>query len=154
VVKKLHRANRKLTQTLGRDPLPSELAAELEIPVERVVELQRMIEDPVSLEAPVGDGESLFADMVEDMNVQRPDDQVAGTERHAQLREALESLNERTRRVLEARFGLGDREPATLEQVGTEIGVTRERVRQIETRALRELETKNPALKDFLPGAD
>jgi RNA polymerase primary sigma factor len=154
VVKKLHRANRKLTQTLGRDPLPSELAAELEIPVERVIELQRMIEDPVSLEAPVGDGESLFADMVEDMNVQRPDDQVAGTERHAQLREALDSLNERTRRVLEARFGLGDREPATLEQVGTEIGVTRERVRQIETRALRELETKNPALKDFLPGAD
>jgi len=154
VVKKLHRANRKLTQTLGRDPLPSELAAELEIPVERVMELQRIITDPVSLEAPVGDGESMFADMVEDMNVQRPDDQVAGTERHAQLREALESLNERTRRVLEARFGLGDREPATLEQVGTEIGVTRERVRQIETRALRELETKNPTLKDFLPGAD
>ena len=154
VVKKLHRANRKLTQTLGRDPLPSELAAELEIPVERVVELQRIIEDPVSLEAPVGDGESLFADMVEDVNVQRPDDQVAGTERHAQLREALDSLNDRTRRVLEARFGLGDREPATLEQVGSEIGVTRERVRQIETRALRELETKNPALKDFLPGAD
>ena len=154
VVKKLHRANRKLTQKLGRDPLASELAAELEITVERVVELQRMIEDPVSLEAPVGDGESMFADMVEDVNVQRPDDQVAGTERHAQLREALDSLNERTRRVLEARFGLGDREPATLEQVGSEIGVTRERVRQIETRALRELETKNPALKDFLPGAD
>jgi RNA polymerase primary sigma factor len=154
VVKKLHRANRKLTQSLGRDPLPSELAAELEIPVERVIELQRMIEDPVSLEAPVGDGESLFADMVEDVNVQRPDDEVAGSERHAQLREALDSLNERTRRVLEARFGLGDREPATLEQVGSEIGVTRERVRQIETRALRELETKNPALKDFLPGAD
>src|SRR6478672_5371704 len=65
-------------------------------------------------------------------------------------REALDSLNERTRRVIEARFGLGDRDPATLEQVGTEIGVTRERVRQIETRALRELEVKNPALKDFL----
>ena len=81
VIKKLHRAKRKLTQSLGRDPLPSELAAELEIPVERVMELQRMIEDPVSLETPVGDGESLFADMVEDVNSQRPDDQVAGSER-------------------------------------------------------------------------
>ena len=154
VVKKLHRANRKLTQSLGRDPLPSELAAELELPVERVVELQRMTQDPVSLEAPVGDGESLFADMVEDVNALRPDDQVAGQERRQQLEEALDALNERTRRVIEARFGLGDRDPATLEQVGTEIGVTRERVRQIETRALRELEIKNPALKDFLPGKE
>jgi len=154
VVKKLHRAKRKLTQTLGRDPLAAELAAELEIPVERVIELQRMTEDPVSLETPVGDGESLFSDMVEDVNAPRPDDHVAGDERRRQLEEALESLNERTRRVIEARFGLGDRDPATLEQVGTEIGVTRERVRQIETRALRELEVKNPALKDFLHGAE
>jgi RNA polymerase primary sigma factor len=154
VVKKLHRAKRKLTQTLGRDPLAAELAAELEIPVERVIELQRMTEDPVSLETPVGDGESLFSDMVEDVNAPRPDDHVAGDERRRQLEEALESLNERTRRVIEARFGLGDRDPATLEQVGTEIGVTRERVRQIETRALRELEVKNPALKDFLNGAE
>ena len=154
VVKKLHRAKRKLTQTLGRDPLAAELAAELEIPVERVIELQRMTEDPVSLETPVGDGESLFSDMVEDVNAPRPDDHVAGDERRRQLEEALDSLNERTRRVIEARFGLGDRDPATLEQVGTEIGVTRERVRQIETRALRELEVKNPALKDFLHGAE
>jgi len=154
VVKKLHRAKRKLTQTLGRDPLAAELAAELEIPVERVIELQRMTEDPVSLETPVGDGESLFSDMVEDVNARRPDDHVAGDERRRQLEEALDSLNERTRRVIEARFGLGDRDPATLEQVGTEIGVTRERVRQIETRALRELEVKNPALKDFLHGAE
>ena len=152
VIKKLHRAQRKLTQSLGRDPLPSELAAELEITLERVMELQRMIEDPVSLETPVGDGESLFADMVEDLNSQRPDDQVAGSERSKELQDALEGLNERTRHVLEARFGLGDREPATLEQVGTEIGVTRERVRQIETRALRELENRNPDLRDFLPG--
>jgi RNA polymerase primary sigma factor len=152
VIKKLHRARRKLTQSLGRDPLPSELAAELELTPERVMELQRMIEDPVSLETPVGDGESLFADMVEDLNSLRPDDQVAGSERSKELQDALEGLNERTRHVLEARFGLGDREPATLEQVGTEIGVTRERVRQIETRALRELENRNPDLRDFLPG--
>jgi RNA polymerase primary sigma factor len=154
VVKKLHRAKRRMTQTLGREPLAAELAAELELPVERVIELQRMMEDPVSLETPVGDGESLFSDMVEDVNAPRPDDHVAGDERRRQLEEALDSLNERTRRVIEARFGLGDRDPATLEQVGTEIGVTRERVRQIETRALRELEVKNPALKDFLHGTE
>jgi RNA polymerase primary sigma factor len=154
VVKKVHRANRKLTQALGRDPLPSEIAAEVGIPVERVIELQRMIEDPVSLESPVGDGESSFSDMVEDMNSKRPDDQVAGDERRKQLEEALDTLNERTRHVLEARFGLNNREPATLEQVGAEIGVTRERVRQIETRALRELESKNPGLREFLRGQD
>jgi RNA polymerase primary sigma factor len=154
VVRKLHRANRKLTQSLGRDPLATELAAELDIPVQRVVELQRMTEDPVSLETPVGDGESLFADMVEDVHAQQPADQVAGTERRQQLEEALDALNERTRRVIEARFGLNDRDPATLEQVGSEIGVTRERVRQIETRALRELELNNPDLKDFLTGSE
>jgi RNA polymerase primary sigma factor len=151
-VKKLYRANRKLTQLLGRDPLPSELAAELELPIERVLELQRMTEDPVSLETPVGDGESNFADMVEDTNTRRPDDQLARVERERLLTNALGELSERTRHVLEARFGLNNREPATLEQVGSEIGVTRERVRQIETRALRELESRNPALREFLRG--
>ena len=154
LVKKLHRANRKLTQQLGRDPLPSELAAELEISVDRVLELQKMTEDPLSLETPVGDGESNFADIVEDTSTRRPDDQFATSERERLLREALDGLNERTRHVLEARFGLGNREPATLEQVGSEIGVTRERVRQIETRALRELETRNPALRDYLRAPD
>ncbi len=107
VIKKLHRARRKLTQSLGRDPLASELAAELELTPERVMELQRMIEDPVSLETPVGDGESLFADMVEDLNSLRPDDQVAGSERTKELQEALEGLNERTRHVLEAQVRPG-----------------------------------------------
>jgi RNA polymerase primary sigma factor len=153
-VRKLYRANRKLTQQLGRDPLPSELAAELQLPVERVMELQRMTEDPVSLEARVGDGESSFSDVVEDTQTRRPHDQVAGTEREQLLANALAGLNDRTRHVLEARFGLNNREPATLEQVGSEIGVTRERVRQIETRALRELEIRNPSLRDFLRGAD
>jgi RNA polymerase primary sigma factor len=88
------------------------------------------------------------------VHAQRPDDQVAGHERRQQLEEALEALNERTRKVIEARFGLNDRDPATLEQVGSEIGVTRERVRQIETRALRELELNNPTLKDFLTGSE
>ena len=154
LVKKIHRANRALAQKLGRDPLPSEIAAELDIPIDRVLELQRTIEDPVSLEGPVGDGESNFADLVEDQNARQPEAAVTRRQREEELRAALEELGERTRRVLEARFGLNDREPATLEQVGAEIGVTRERVRQIETRALRELETKNPGLRDFLRGVE
>jgi len=154
VIKKLHRANRMLTQKLGREPLVSELAAELKLPAERVIELQRMIEEPVSLEGPVGDGESNFSDMVEDTNTRQPETLIVGRQREQELQAALEELSERTRRVLEARFGLNDREPATLEQVGAEIGVTRERVRQIETRALRELESKNPGLREFLRGQD
>jgi RNA polymerase primary sigma factor len=154
LVKKLHRANRALAQKLGRDPLASELAAELELPVERVLELQRTIEDPVSLEGPVGDGESNFGDLVEDHNARQPEADVTLSQRQQELRAALDELGDRTRLVLEARFGLNDREPATLEQVGAEIGVTRERVRQIETRALRELEAKNPGLRDFLLGVE
>jgi RNA polymerase primary sigma factor len=154
LVKKLHRANRTLAQKLGRDPLPSELAAELDIPIDRVLDLQRTIEDPVSLEGPVGDGESNFADLVEDQNARQPEAAVTHSQQEQELRAALEELGERTRLVLEARFGLNDREPATLEQVGAEIGVTRERVRQIETRALRELEAKNPGLRDFLRGVE
>ena len=154
VIKKLHRANRMLTQKLGREPLVAELAAELKLPAERVIELQRMIEDPVSLEGPVGDGESNFSEMVEDTNTRRPETLIVGRQREQELQAALEELSERTRHVLEARFGLNNREPATLEQVGAEIGVTRERVRQIETRALRELESKNPGLREFLRGQD
>jgi RNA polymerase primary sigma factor len=154
VIKKLHRANRMLTQKLGREPLAAELAAELKLPVERVIELQRIIEEPVSLEGPVGDGESNFSEMVEDTNTRQPETLIVGRQREQELQAALEELSERTRQVLEARFGLNDREPATLEQVGAEIGVTRERVRQIETRALRELESKNPGLREFLRGQD
>jgi RNA polymerase primary sigma factor len=154
LVKKLHRANRMLAQKLGRDPLPSEIAAELQITIDRVLELQRTIEDPVSLEGPVGDGESNFADLVEDHNARQPEAAVTRSQREEELRAALDELGDRTRLVLEARFGLNDREPATLEQVGAEIGVTRERVRQIETRALRELEAKNPGLRDFLRGIE
>ncbi len=154
LVKKLNRANRALAQKLGRDPLPSELAAELDISIDRVLELQRTIEDPVSLEGPVGDGESNFADLVEDHNARQPEADVTLSQRQEELRAALDELGDRTRLVIEARFGLNDREPATLEQVGVEIGVTRERVRQIETRALRELEAKNPGLRDFLRGVE
>jgi RNA polymerase primary sigma factor len=154
VIKKLHRANRMLTQKLGRDPLVEELAAELKLPAERVMELQRIIEEPVSLEGPVGDGESNFSELVEDTTIRGPETWLVRREREQELRTALDELSERTRQVLEARFGLNDRDPATLEQVGAEIGVTRERVRQIETRALRELESKNPGLRAFLRGQE
>jgi RNA polymerase primary sigma factor len=154
VIKKLHRANRMLTQKLGRDPLIEELAAELKLPAERVMELQRIIEEPVSLEGPVGDGESNFSELVEDTTIRGPETWLVRREREQELRTALDELSERTRQVLEARFGLNDRDPATLEQVGAEIGVTRERVRQIETRALRELESKNPGLRAFLRGQE
>jgi RNA polymerase primary sigma factor len=92
--------------------------------------------------------------MVEDTNTRQPETLIVGRQREQELQAALEELSERTRHVLEARFGLNDREPATLEQVGAEIGVTRERVRQIETRALRELESKNPGLREFLRGQE
>jgi RNA polymerase primary sigma factor len=154
VIKKLHRANRALTQKLGRDPLIEELAAELKLPAERVLELQRIVEEPVSLEGPVGDGESNFSELVEDTNIRGPETWLVRRERERELQTALDELSERTRQVLEARFGLNDRDPATLEQVGAEIGVTRERVRQIETRALRELESKNPGLRNFLRGQE
>jgi RNA polymerase primary sigma factor len=154
VIKKLHRARRSLTQKLGRDPLIEELAAELKLPAERVLELQRIIEEPVSLEGPVGDGESNFSELVEDTTIRGPETWLVRREREQELQTALEELSERTRQVLAARFGLGDRDPATLEQVGAEIGVTRERVRQIETRALRELESKNPGLRNFLRGQE
>jgi RNA polymerase primary sigma factor len=154
VIKKLHRANRALTQKLGRDPLIEELAAELKLPAERVLELQRIIEEPVSLEGPVGDGESNFSELVEDTNIRGPETWLVRREREQELQTALDELSHRTRQVLEARFGLNDRDPATLEQVGAEIGVTRERVRQIETRALRELESKNPNLRNFLRGQE
>ena len=110
-----------------------------------------MTEDPVSLESPVGDGESSSPTW---WRTPPPADRTTRWRAASakQLLETLGGLNDRTRHVLEARFGLGDREPATLEQVGIEIGVTRERVRQIETRALRELEKRNPSLRDFLRG--
>jgi RNA polymerase primary sigma factor len=151
LVRKMQRESRKLAQQLGREPLASEIAAAIEVTPERVIELQRLLEEPVSLEAPVGDGDSSFSDVIEDAHAPLPDEAVAGNHRQHQVRAAMAELSERTRRVLEARFGMGGREPATLEQVGVEIGVTRERVRQIESRGLRDLESAHPALRDFIP---
>jgi RNA polymerase primary sigma factor len=149
-VRKLMRARRTLTQRLNRDPLPEELAAESGFELKRVHELLDLVEDPVSLETPVGDGDSMYADMIEDENSELPDDVLAELLRSDELRAALSDLNERMRLVLELRFGLNGELPRTLEDVGVELGVTRERVRQLESRALRELHAAAPELRLYL----
>ena len=149
-VRRAKRAKRVLTQKLNRDPLPEEIAAESGIDVERVHELFDLVEDPVSLETPVGDGESLYADLLEDDNAEQPEVALAEFLCGVELDEALASLDARMRRVLELRFGLNGHHPQTLEEVGNELGVTRERVRQLESRALRELQSIAPELRLYL----
>ena len=149
-VRRVMRARRILTQKLNRDPLPEEIAAESGIDLKRVNELFGLVEDPVSLETPVGDGDSMYGDMIEDENSEQPDAALAELLRGVELQEALASLNERMRHVLELRFGLNSQVPKTLEEVGTELGVTRERVRQLESRALRELQSVAPELRLYL----
>jgi RNA polymerase primary sigma factor len=149
-VRKMTRARRVLTQKLNRDPLPEEIAAESGLELTRVHELLGLVEDPVSLETPVGDGESMYADMIEDENSDRPDDVLAELLRGDELQAALGDLNERMRLVLELRFGLNGHVPKTLEEVGAELGVTRERVRQLESRALRELHVAAPELRLYI----
>jgi len=149
-VRKMTRARRVLTQKLNRDPLPEEIAVESGFDLKRVHELLDLVEDPVSLETPVGDGESIYADMLEDVNAEQPDTVLAELLRTKELQAALIGLNERMRHVLALRFGLNGEKPKTLEEVGTELGVTRERVRQLESRALRELQAAAPELKLYL----
>jgi RNA polymerase primary sigma factor len=149
-VRRVQRARRVLTQKLNRDPLPEEIAAESGFDVKRVQELFDLVEDPVSLETPVGEGESNYGDMLEDVNSEQPDAVLADTLRGNELVAALNGLNERMRHVIELRFGLAGAPPRTLEEVGAELGVTRERVRQLESRALRELQTAAPHLRLYL----
>src|SRR5437764_4491250 len=138
-VRRLMRARRVLTQKLNRDPTVAELAKESGFPERRVDELLDLVEDPVSLETPVGDGESLYADLIEDVHSDQPDESTAKRLRSAELAVALHRLNPRMRHVLALRFGLDGMPPQTLEEVGAGLGITRERVRQLESRALREL---------------
>ena len=148
--RKVLRARRILTQKLNRDPTVEEIAKESGFTVERVEELFELVEDPVSLETPVGDGESLYGDLIEDVHSDRPDDATAKQLRSVELAEAMLHLNPRMRRVLAMRFGLEGHTPKTLEEVGTDLGITRERVRQLESRALRELRTVAPSLQFYL----
>jgi len=149
-VRRVMRSRRVLAQKLNRDPTIEEVAAESGFTPRRVEELLELVEDPVSLETPVGDGESLYADLIEDVHSDQPDESTAKRLRSAELAEALEHLNPRMQRVLSLRFGLEDGKPQTLEEVGAGLGITRERVRQLEARALRELRTVAPDLELYL----
>jgi RNA polymerase primary sigma factor len=149
-VRRAQRARRQLAQKLNRDPSVAEIAKESGFTPERVTELFELIEDTVSLETPVGDGESMYADLIEDDRLESPDAATAQNARSKELAEAMLRLNERMRHVVNRRFGLDGEPPQTLEEVGADLGITRERVRQLETRALRELRTVAPGLALYL----
>src|SRR6266516_2513261 len=148
--RKVLRARRILAQKLNRDPVIPEIAKESGFPAERVQELLELIEDPVSLETPVGDGESIYGDLIEDTKSDQPDAATAKLLRSRELAGALRRLTPRMRRVVALRFGLDGESPQTLEQVGIGLGITRERVRQLEARALRELRQVAPGLQLYL----
>jgi RNA polymerase primary sigma factor len=149
-VRRLLRARRQLAQKLNREPTLAELAKETGQEEERVRDLLGLVDDPVSLETPVGDGESLYGDLIEDVHSEAPDERTAQRLRSKELASALARLNPRMRRVLALRFGLDGELPQTLEEVGAVLGITRERVRQLEARALRELRTVAPDLELYL----
>lgn len=151
-INKLARTNRILVQKLGRDPTPEEIAEEMELPVERVMEIQRISQDPVSLEMPVGEEEdSHLGDFLEDEKSKAPHDFAEAGMLREQLAAVLNTLTPREEMVIRLRYGLDDAHPRTLEDVGKEFGVTRERIRQIEAKALRKLRHPNRSkrLKDF-----
>src|ERR1700759_149061 len=149
-VGRLLRARRQLAQKLNREPSLAELARETQQSEEAVPELLELMENPGSLETPVGDGESMYGDLIEDVHALAPHEQTAEQARGKELAGALDELNPRMRRVLSLRFGLDGERPQTLEEVGGQLGITRERVRQLETRALRELRMANPGLEHYL----
>jgi RNA polymerase primary sigma factor len=149
-VRRARRSRRQLAQKLNRDPTVDEIAVDSGFTPERVRELFELIEEPVSLETPVGDGESMVADLIEDLRSASPDATTADHARAADLQGALTRLNPRMQYVVVRRFGLDGQPPQTLEEVGRDLGITRERVRQLETRALRELRTVAPGLRHYL----
>ena len=152
-INRLIRTSRQLLQELGREPLPEELAKKLDMPVDRVREIMKISQDPVSLETPIGEEEdSHLGDFIQDEHVQIPVDAATYTLLHEQLMEVLDTLTDREQKVLRLRFGLDDGRPRTLEEVGREFDVTRERIRQIEAKALRKLRhpSRSRKLKDYL----
>jgi RNA polymerase primary sigma factor len=152
-VRRVMRARRVLSQKLNREPELREIAKESGFTEAKVRDLLGLIEDPISLETPVGDGESNYGDLIEDANADLPEDATAENMRSSELARALAQLNPRMRRVITLRFGLDGQAPHTLEQVGAELGITRERVRQLEARALRELRNQAPELYLYLRSA-
>ena len=152
-INRLVRTQRQLVQKLGREATPEELAKELNMPVERVREIMKISQDPVSLETPIGEEEdSHLGDFIQDNNVEVPADAATYTLLHEQLMDVLSTLTEREQKVLRLRFGLDDGRPRTLEEVGRQFNVTRERIRQIEAKALRKLRhpSRSKILKDYL----
>jgi RNA polymerase primary sigma factor len=149
-VRRVMRARRILSQKLNREPVLNELAKESGFTEAKVRDLLGLIEDPISLETPVGDGESVYSDLIEDDNADLPEETTAESMRSTELANALSRLNPRMRLVIAMRFGLDGQTPRTLEQVGSELGITRERVRQLESRALRELRSQAPELYLYL----
>lgn len=152
-INKLIRTSRHLLQQLGREPLPEEIAKEMEIPVEKVLEIQKIAQDPVSLETPIGEeDDSHLGDFIQDEDSPAPQDSVAYTLLREQLEEVMNTLTPREAKVLKLRFGLEDGKARTLEEVGKEFMVTRERIRQIEAKALRKLRhpSRSKKLKDYM----
>ena len=152
-INKLIRVSRQLLQELGREPLPEEIAEELDMPVERVREILKISQEPVSLETPIGEEEdSHLGDFIQDDNVPVPAEAAAATLLKEQLGEVLDTLTDREQKVLRLRFGMNDGRARTLEEVGKEFDVTRERIRQIEAKALRKLRhpSRSRKLRDYL----
>ena len=152
-INKLIRVSRQLLQELGREPTPEEIAEEMDMPVDRVREILKISQEPVSLETPIGEEEdSHLGDFIQDDNVPVPADAAAFTLLKEQLVEVLSTLTDREQKVLRLRFGLDDGRARTLEEVGKEFNVTRERIRQIEAKALRKLRhpSRSRKLKDYL----
>ena len=152
-INKLIRVSRQLLQELGREPTPEEIAKEMDMPVERVREILKISQEPVSLETPIGEEEdSHLGDFIQDEHIPVPADEAAHTLLREQLEKVMDTLSEREQKVLALRFGLEDGKPHTLEEVGREFQVTRERIRQIEAKALRKLRhpTRSRKLRDFL----
>ena len=152
-INKLIRTSRNLLQQMGREPTPEEIAKEMEIPVEKVVEIQKIAQDPVSLETPIGEEEdSHLGDFIQDEDSPAPHDAASYTLLKEQLEEVMNTLTPREAKVLKLRFGLEDGKSRTLEEVGKEFNVTRERIRQIEAKALRKLRhpSRSKKLRDYM----
>ncbi len=149
-VRRVMRARRVLSQKLNREPILGELAKESGFTEAKVRSLLELIEDPISLGTHIGDGESSYGDLIEDGNADLPEEATAETMRSSELANALARLNPRMQLVISRRFGLDGQTPQTLEQVGSELGITRERVRQLESRALREIRGQAPELYLYL----
>jgi RNA polymerase primary sigma factor len=141
VMGRVSRTSRDLSQEYGRDPTPAEIGRQLSMKPEKVEEVQRLTRETVSLEAPLGEGEASLGDFIEDEHTPQPDEIAVDSMVRRDIRRILEGLGERERRILELRFGLTGEEPMTLEEVGKHLGVTRERIRQMELKTLRRLQS-------------